>query len=60
MFNDNAISTRLRPPTNCVATTKNFLVLYISSIGLQIGFRVQGQASRLITSVVTAFFTPMS
>ena len=40
-------------------TTKNFFVRYISRSGLHRGFSVQGQASRLTTTVVTALLTPI-
>ena len=39
---ENATTPNNRPLSNCVSTTKNFLVLYISRNGLHRNFNVHG------------------
>jgi hypothetical protein len=42
-----------------MATTKNFLVRYISRKGLHSGFNDQGAPSRLTVAAIVRFDTPM-
>ena len=57
--NDNAMRAKQMPVKNCVVSTKNFLVLYISRNGLQSGLSVHGKMIMEVQKAMSVSETPI-